>query len=72
MFNKKNIIVIRVDGMSCKHCASRVETAIKELYKDSSVKIDLETKNVTIKSNSEIDVEKIKNVVNDLGYEFVE
>lgn len=71
MFNKKNIVVIKVDGMSCKHCASRVETAIKDLYKDISVKIDLETKDVTIKSNSEIDVEKIKNVIYNLGYEII-
>ena len=63
MLGKK--IIVNIEGMSCNHCAKRVEDGLKALDNVKSVKVNLEKKNATITYKNEI-----KNVINELGYEF--
>lgn len=50
MFNKKIKTIIKVEGMSCNHCANKVITSLEELEEVSKVKVDLKSKEVTILS----------------------
>ena len=46
MFGKEIKKIISIEGMSCKHCASKVEKALKEMKKKKKVKVDLENDNL--------------------------
>lgn len=65
-FKKKYNATLFVDGMSCAHCASRVEKALNEL--NISAKTDLAGKCVNIKANAPFDEEKIFSAISALGY----
>ena len=53
-FSKKINTVIYVDGMSCGHCAARVEGIFNEM-KGVTAKVDLAEKCVNITSKNAID-----------------
>ncbi len=68
MFNNKTIIGI--SGMSCSHCASRVENTLSKLPNIKKVKVDLSSNTATITSSKELDVQEVRNIIEDLGYNF--
>lgn len=48
MFDKSVNTIIKVEGMSCMHCAKRVEDAIKALKGVKKVKVDLAAKSASV------------------------
>ena len=71
MFNKKYKKIIIVDGMQCEHCASKVTKALSNIENVSKVKVNLNTKKVTLISSDIIDNDIITNIINDLDYKVV-
>lgn len=72
MFGKKIKTEIKVEGMHCNHCASKVETAVKSLDGVKSVKVDLDTKSVEIVSSQSLDTVALKKAISDAGFTMVE
>lgn len=68
MFGKEIKKTISIEGMSCKHCASKVEKALKEMQETKKVKVDLENKKAEVILKTEVENEKFKNVIEELGY----
>lgn len=66
--NKMNTITLSIDGMTCKHCSARVETALLEVPGVSSVEVSLENKNATIKCQDTTTKETLINAVLAAGY----
>ena len=66
---KKEILI---EGMSCGHCVKHVENALKEIEGIEEVSVNLEAKKATIESNSNIEDDKIKEVIDDAGYDVIE
>lgn len=63
---------INVDGMACEHCVNAITKAVGALTGVSDVKVDLEAKTVTVDHElSEASVEKIKEEIEDQGYDVV-
>lgn len=60
---------ITVEGMTCGHCVMHVEEALKELDGVKTAKADLAAKTATIEVENDIADEKIKDAVEDAGYE---
>lgn len=60
---------ILIEGMSCQHCVNHVREALEELDEIKSAKVSLESKSAEIELNSEVDDEKIKSAINEVGYE---
>lgn len=58
-----------IEGMTCRHCVSHVEGALKEVSGIKSAKVDLEGKLAVIELAQDVDDEKIKAAVEDAGYE---
>lgn len=71
MFGKKIKTIIKVDGMSCSHCANKVINAISSIDGVSKVKVDLDSKLVTIVSKSSLDIKQVQEKIIDLGYEYL-
>ena len=69
MFCKQ--VIIRVDGMKCAHCTNKVQEELKKIDNIKLVKVDLDSKKVTIKYKNEIDLNSVKKLIEDLDYEFL-
>ena len=48
MFQKKETIVIRVEGMKCPHCQKHVETALKAVNGVKKVTVSLDDKTAEV------------------------
>jgi uncharacterized membrane protein YraQ (UPF0718 family)/copper chaperone CopZ len=66
--NAKNL-KIRVGGMTCNHCKASVEKNLKSIKGIESVNANPDTGDVIIQG-TEFDLEKIKFVIEDIGYDY--
>jgi copper chaperone len=62
---------VHIEGMSCKHCAMRVEKALKALGA-SAVTVNLDAKTASIQSPTELTDATIAQAVSDAGYRVVQ
>ena len=58
--------VFAIEGMNCGHCVNRIATALKEAKLDAEVR--LVDKTVVLHNQSEEDIHKAREVIEDLGY----
>lgn len=66
-FSKKINTKIYIDGMSCGHCAARVEGIFNEM-KGVSAKVDLTEKCVHITSKNPIDEKNAFDKISSIGF----
>ena len=52
--------VISIEGMSCKHCAMRVENSLKALDEDAKVKVNLKKNEAVFSSKMGLKMNKLK------------
>ena len=69
MFSKK--MVIKIEGMKCEHCANSVKNALEKIDNVKSVKVNLESNEAVISYNKNIDINIVKEKINELGYNFI-
>jgi P-type E1-E2 ATPase len=62
---------IYIDGMSCAHCATRIEKAIAALEGVSSVKVDLAGRFAEVETAHELDMASLQGAVDAAGYHVV-
>ncbi len=60
---------IIVKGMTCNHCKATVENNVSALDGIESVEADITTEKVILKGEN-IDLDKVKEKVESLGYKF--
>lgn len=61
---------LQVEGMSCGHCVSSIEGALKKL--GATAKVDLAGKSVTVEyDEQQLSLEAIKEAIEDQGYDVV-
>lgn len=58
---------LKVTGMSCGHCVSAIEKAVKALDSQAEVSADVATGEVTVKSATEFAA--ISDAIREAGYE---
>ena len=59
-----------IEGMSCGHCAARVEKALNAI-EGVSAKVDLKAKTASVELSADVDDSTLKAAVEDAGYEVV-
>lgn len=57
----------KVSDMTCGHCASVVEKAVKSVDSEADVSVDLQTGHVDVRSNANAD--RIAEAIRSAGYE---
>ncbi|WP_096199545.1 copper chaperone CopZ [Bacillus sp. FJAT-45350] len=63
---------IKVDGMSCGHCSAAVEGALLKINGVEKAVVSLDDKQVVIEFDGEkVNVDKLKNEIEDIGYDVV-
>ena len=66
----KKTAVLKVEGMSCRHCVNSINKAIGELKGVDKVWVDLEKKTVSVDYNQDqVGLDRIREVIEDQGYE---
>lgn len=69
LFSKEKITKeVYIDGMSCMHCAAKVEKALASVSGVADAKVDLVNKKAVVKLKKDIDNATLKATVEDLGY----
>ncbi|PID29070.1 MAG: copper resistance protein CopZ [Candidatus Cloacimonadota bacterium] len=63
------IIKFKVGGMSCNHCSESIKSGFLSVDTIDSVDVDLNTKEVIL--DGVIDKDKIKEIVEDLGFDYL-
>ncbi|MCD7728614.1 MAG: heavy metal translocating P-type ATPase [Clostridia bacterium] len=61
--------IVTVEGMSCEHCAKRVENAISAVEGVEGCEVKLKKKVAIIKSSNPVSEEAVTKAVTDAGYE---
>jgi len=64
-------VTIKIEGMSCEHCANTVREALEELAGVSKVSVDLKKGEARLVADMAPDVALIGQAIADSGYEFV-
>lgn len=73
MFNKNKIVSkLLVEGMHCNSCAKRIEDTLKKNKDIKKVEVNLNTKEILITSTNELDINNIKEAINNLGYNVID
>lgn len=60
-----------IKGMSCRHCAMRVEKALNKINGVEAT-VNLESRTAKLSLTEPVSEQQIIDVVNDVGYEVVE
>ena len=60
-----------VPEISCDHCKSTIINTLSTVDDIELVKVNIETKNVTLKSSEEIDLDLVKSLLDEQGYTVV-
>lgn len=62
---------LRVEGMACSMCEAHVNDAIRRNFDVKSVKSSRRKKSCVIRSEQELDLERVAAVIRDLGYDVI-
>lgn len=60
--------IIKIDGMSCMHCAKSVSDRLNALEGISSTQVDLEQKQAVVESKQPVDKDLVTRTITDGGY----
>ncbi|MFA8438556.1 copper chaperone CopZ [Pueribacillus sp. YX66] len=65
-------IKLQIKGMSCSHCKSAVENAIKEIDGVQSANVQLDEGTVTVMYDSnKVDIDHFTEAIDEAGYELI-
>ena len=60
-----------VPEISCDHCKSTIVNTLSTVDDIELVEVNIETKDVTLKSSEEIDLDLVKSLLDEQGYTIV-
>jgi len=60
-----------VPEISCDHCKSTIVNTLSSVENIESVDVDVQTKNVTLESSEEINLDLVKSLLDEQGYTVV-
>jgi len=60
-----------IEGMSCGHCAARIEKSLGQLSGVATVKVNLAGKFAEIDTAQELDEKSVLAAIDSAGYQFV-
>ena len=63
--------IIKINGMSCGHCSMAVKKALGQIEGVEKVEVSLEDKTATINSTTSLDINILKEIIDDEGYVFI-
>lgn len=65
-------IILKVEGMVCNGCENRVQNALQNIDGVASVTANYTTNIVTIMADTTVSETKLKETIQDIGFEIIE
>ena len=65
-------IILKVEGMTCEGCERRIQNALMDIDGVENAKASHVDKNVKITLNKDVDINTLKEAIEDLDFEVVE
>ncbi len=63
-------IIIKIDGMTCKHCVANITEDVSEIDGVSAINISLEDKNASVSFDENVvNIDDIMAIIKKLGFE---
>ncbi|MEH6938697.1 cation transporter [Bacillus sp. JJ664] len=63
--------ILKVNGMTCGHCKAAVTKAVESVSDTNNIIVSLENKEVSFKHVDTETVEKVKEAIEDQGYDIL-
>ena len=63
--------ILRVDGMACEHCVKAIQNAVGALPGVAVVEVNLSEKTVTVEHDGALLHDKIKDEIENQGYDVI-
>ncbi|MET3193699.1 cation transporter [Gottfriedia sp. OAE603] len=63
--------ILKVNGMTCGHCKAAVTKAVESVSDTNNIIVSLENKEVSFKHVDTETVEKVKEAIEDQGYDII-
>lgn len=63
--------ILKVSGMTCGHCKAAVTKAVESVSDTNNVVVSLENKEVSFKHFESETIEKVKEAIEDQGYDII-
>ncbi|MCI5537317.1 MAG: heavy metal-associated domain-containing protein [Oscillospiraceae bacterium] len=63
--------VIKINGMACSMCENHIQDAVRNNFKVKRVSASHSKGECVVVSEDELDTEKLKKVITDMGYDFI-
>lgn len=63
--------ILKVNGMTCGHCKAAVTKAVESVSDTNNIVVSLENKEVSFKHLESDTVEKVKEAIEDQGYDIL-
>lgn len=63
--------LIIIEGMTCGHCTSSVESALKKIENVSKVSVDLENKSALVEGDN-LEDSKLREAIEEIGFDVKE
>lgn len=63
--------ILKVNGMTCGHCKAAVTKAVEGVSDTNNIVVSLENKEVSFKHIQSDTVEKVKEAIEDQGYDIL-
>ncbi len=60
-----------VPSMSCQHCVNAITNEVSQLNGVQNVKIDLNTKRVSVQTTEQVSTDEVVNAIKEAGYDDV-
>lgn len=71
MFSKKKKKIVKIEGMSCSHCAKKVEDNLNSIEGVNKTRVNLSNNTATIIIYRNIDNDIIKSKIENLDYKVI-
>ncbi len=62
---------IKIQGMTCEHCAKAVIQALSEVEGITNVRVSLENNEALFESSDQVDMEKVHKAIDEAGYKVI-
>lgn len=60
--------IVKIEGMSCKHCVQAVTEALQKLDGLENIKVSLDNSSASFENTKNIDEQTIKNAIIQIGF----
>lgn len=64
-------VTFSIEGMNCKNCVSKIESAVNDEYKDVNLEFSLDQKKIIYQGDSSVSPLSLKKTIESCGFQVV-